>query len=162
MIHLMILMSALIVDFMFSGSAVTMTRRKQKQLGRMSGNTDIHFRLLREPYHLATTDSMADYYQRYLEDADGVLEIGDIIYYKIIQAHSMILRNRPIFFAIIDNAIDANIHDVLADENENIFKITSIEMMSFGGLIPEWYFKTTSYVLEPGDVEIGEYLRLLG
>ena len=138
-----------------------MTRRKQKKLGRIPEHANIHFRVLREPYRLTPTDSIEDHYERYTEDADGILKIGDITYYKIIQAHSMILRNRPVILAIIDNAIGAHIHSILTDENQNIFKIVGIEMLSFDGLVPKWYFKTTFYVLEPGNAAIGEYLHHL-
>ena len=135
------------------------TRRKKKQMERHPPES--FFRVLREPYHLEANDSMVEYYERYRTDSDGVLEIGDIIYYKIIHAHVMILRDRPIIIAIIDNKIGAGLHETLADEDERVFEVTSIGMLSFRDGIPEWYSRTAYYALEPGDVEIGEYLRRL-
>lgn len=121
--------------------------------------TEFTFRNIRSPYRIeGSDDSINDYYQRYLQDEEALIEIDGLTYYKVIDLCEFSLKEATAL-VILDCKMNLTVGDVLTDEKGNKFNLISFELLKFcNGVFPEWYLKINQVVIDGDPYSMGEYL----
>ncbi len=110
------------------------------------------------PYENNKNDTMTEFYARYINDDDKYIFIDDKKFCKIIYRCDWYQNEKVTHLVTFENIEDISQNDILVDEKGREFIVKSFEMISFGGLIPEWYSKTYNLALLGKNYSIGEYL----
>ena len=118
---------------------------------------DFHIETIYDPYSKSAHDTFDEIYQRYLEDESRMIEIDGLIYYRAAQISKLTLRNEYSLDVVLPWEIAPEKDCIIIDENGNQYEYRGCETMSFGGRIPEWYFKMVFAILSFPDDAIGEY-----
>ncbi|MBQ9913517.1 MAG: hypothetical protein IJO73_04745 [Clostridia bacterium] len=121
--------------------------------------TEFTFRNIRSPYRIeGSDDSINDYYQRYLQDEEAIIEIDGLTYYKIIELCEFRIREARAL-VLLDYSMNLKTGDLLVDEKGNEFNVMSFEMIKFcSDTFPEWYLKINQVVIDGDPYSMGEYL----
>lgn len=119
------------------------------------------FKSFHTAYDINESDTIVEKYERYKNDPYRKIEIDGMIFYRIIALDLIILGEKREFYVVLDNGIsfDLKVGDILIDENENRFTITSFpfDRPIFSENM-DWFHMTTRIMFK-GDTEmVGEYL----
>ena len=110
------------------------------------------------PYMKHNNSTIDDCYSAYKQDPDRTVEIDGHIYTKII-SHCRFYGYEDFSFHIIwEPYTEMRRNDILVDENGNEYRVRSLEMIHFGGEIPEWYLKALPMVITGSSEHLGSYL----
>lgn len=131
-----------------------MKKSKRKQ--------EITFRNIRSPYKIeGLSDSTNDFYQRYLQDEETIIELDGLTYYKVIDLCEFRIKEATALVTL-DFRMELRVGDVLVDEKGHKFNVISFEMIKFcSDVFPEWYLKINPVVVDGDPYSMGEYLAKL-
>ena len=116
------------------------------------------FGKVNSPYMESDQSTVADCYRIYKQDPLRTVETNGRVYSKII-SHCRFYGYEDYSYHIIwEPLTEIRSNDILIDENGNEFTVRSLEMIHFGGEIPEWYFKALPVVITGDSCELGSYL----
>ena len=116
--------------------------------------------MLGSPYLQSESDTIQDWYERYLLDPAGQIEMNGRVFYRIISKNILTTEFSKILLCNIDSRIKCRPGQNLIDEEGHIFKFLGITMIRFEGLPPEWYTMAPECMLEGNESEWGEYLAV--
>lgn len=110
------------------------------------------------PYANNAQVTIEDCYHSYKQDPDNKTTIGNRVFTKIICNCRFYGHKDFSYHVIWEPSEEIHLHDLLIDENNNLFEVHSFEMIRFSGEIPEWYLNALPLVITGTTCEIGHYL----
>ena len=110
------------------------------------------------PYTKGNQSTIDDCYRAYKQDPLGKIKIDGHVYSRIISCCRFYGYEDYSYHIIWEPHTEIRRNDVLIDENGNEYRVRSVEMISFIGEIPEWYFKALPIVITGDICKIGNYL----
>ena len=110
------------------------------------------------PYAKGNHFTIEECYCAYKQDANNLKVINNRKFTKIISSCKFYGYKDFSYYIVWESSEEIRLHDLLMDENENIFEVHSIEMPHFSRDIPEWYLKALPLVITGTVCEIGNYL----
>ena len=129
---------------------------------RKNRKNNFQIKKTRYYYQEQDSDSVVDFYERYVKDLYHKIEIDNMTFYRIISLDLLCMGEQQEYWAVIEKNYDWKIGDVLIDENESRFIITSFPMirpvLSDNN---EWYRKTMHILFKGESDTVGEYLAKL-
>ena len=113
-----------------------------------------------KPYHQSPSDTLGDYYVRYINDESRTMVKDGMTYYKALSIERITAKETFLIVAlpaeIIKDAVSS-----FVDENGAKYKYKGIERLSFQPPIPAWYNRIVFLMLEYSDECIGDYFAVL-
>ena len=101
-------------------------------------------------------------YEKYLEDDNKVLNIGDHCFYKIISKDRLSFNGGTVMLVIAREFFQGGKICPVIDENSRVFELGGAAMHRFSCPPPRWYLETVSVPVKGIHEidEIGDYLAL--
>ena len=121
----------------------------------------VEIRKIRYYYEQAESDTIADFYARYLSDPDRKIEIDGTVFYRIITLDLFCRAEKREYLAVTERLDHLKVGDILTDENGNRFTVTSFPFICRVHGDDTWYWNTTHFMIRGEAEEIGEYLAVL-
>ena len=135
------------------GDVILKRKKRQRQ---------IHIETIYSPYHRSDDDSFNEYYQQYLQDSDAIVENNGITYYKALNIERFTRTDKvnAYFLVALDNRMNLQTDDILADENGILFSVRGFAFIRFSGGCPEWYKHFSMVELTGASNTIGHYFTV--
>ena len=129
---------------------------------RKNRKGNIHIEKIRNYYQEQDSDSIVEFYERYINDPYRKIEMDNMIFYRIITLDLFCKGEQQEYWAVIEQNNDMKIGDIIIDENENRFIITSFPMIHpIRSDNNEWHHNSM-HILFKGETDtVGEYLAKL-